>query len=123
MASYILVKTTQPPYSSSAAIDAIEAALAATNIGLNVKYLFINDGVYQLLNNQNSELIAHKNTSKKLSALPLFDVEDIYVCAQSATQRNIDMLTQDLVKALSVESLNAKQIFNLANNAKQILVF
>jgi tRNA 2-thiouridine synthesizing protein C len=49
---YIVIQTTHSPYSSSAAIDAIDAAFAATNIGQSVVYVFAGDGVFQLTRNQ-----------------------------------------------------------------------
>ncbi len=87
---YLVVITTRAPYSTSSAIDALEAAIAATNIGINVIFIFDGDGVLQLLPCQYSDQINHKSTLKRLSALPLFDVENIYISQRNAEKYNID---------------------------------
>jgi len=123
MTPYLLIQTSQAPYSSSAAIDALEAAYAATNIGLNVKFMFVDDGVFQLLNHQNSDAIAHKSMAKKLAALPMFDIEDIYVCRASAEQRDINLEELALVEQLSVKSVAAETTQTLLLQASNVLVF
>jgi tRNA 2-thiouridine synthesizing protein C len=121
--AYILIQTTAAPYSTSLGIDALEAAFAATNIGLRVKFVFIDDGIYQLLNHQQSQAIGHKSLAKKLSALPLFDIEDIYVCAHSARERQIDLTDNLLVNSLSVCVVDNQEMKGLLDHADHILVF
>lgn len=123
MTQYIMIQTSQAPYSTSAAIDALEAAYAATNIGLSVKFMFIDDGVFQLLNHQHSDAIAHKNMAKKLAALPMFDVEDIYVCASSAEQRGIILDELALVEQISAQSITSETTRALLLQASNVLVF
>lgn len=77
----ILVRFTQPPYANSESANGLDFALAATNYGHEVMVLFENKGVLQLL--QSSSLKSVKNHSKRLAALPFFDIEECYVCAPS----------------------------------------
>lgn len=119
MMQYLLIQSTQAPYSSSFATDAYEAALAATNIGLYVKFVCVGDGIYQLSRQQQSGDIAHKNMAKKLSALPLFDIEDIYVL-------NNDLSLCGLSKSdllLDVTIIEKDELNTLCDQAHQVLVF
>lgn len=120
---YILIQTTAAPYASSHSIDALEAALAATNIGMSVKFIFIDDGLYQLANNQQSQAVGHKNLAKKLSALPLFDVDDVYVCTESAKKRHINLVDNTLMASLSANVIDNKQLLSLVEHADHVLVF
>jgi tRNA 2-thiouridine synthesizing protein C len=117
--AYLLIITTHAPYHTSAAADALEAALAASNVGIDTRVLFQSDGVYQLLNLQQAEAIKHKNIFKKLSALPLFDVEHIYVDSSSLDARKLK-LSQGAIPWLA---LNEDEVMSLIKNAKNILVF
>ena len=117
MTPYILIQSTRAPYSSSAAVDAYEAALAASNLGLRVKYVFVDKGIHQLNVNQQGQLISHKNMAKKLSALPLFDVEELYALSSS------NITKEDLVLSDDIEFIDHAAFVSLCENASQILVF
>lgn len=121
--NYIYIQTNAAPYSSGKAIDAYEAALGATNIGLHVKFVFASDGVYQLLSNQQPELINHKSIAKKLGALSFFDVEDIFVCEASAKQRNIQLEKNTLFNSLEAKAVSNTELYMLQANASQVLIF
>lgn len=117
MTPYILIQSTRAPYSTSSAIDAYEAALAASNLGLRVKYVFIDKGIHQLNVKQQGLLLSHKNMAKKLSALPLFDVEELYVLSSSNT------VIEDLVLEDEIKFIDHEEFTYLCENASQILVF
>ncbi|MFT6269082.1 MAG: tRNA 2-thiouridine synthesizing protein C [Alphaproteobacteria bacterium] len=116
---YIVIQTTQPPYSTGNAIDSLEAALAATNIGLRVIYIFVGDGVFQLLNNQQNELISHKSVYKKLTALPLFDVNLIF--AQGAAIRANQISVNEI--NLDVNIIEGSEMVKICARAQHVLVF
>jgi tRNA 2-thiouridine synthesizing protein C len=116
---YLLVINTKAPYHTSAAQDAFEAALAASNVGLEVRVLFDEDGVYQLVETQSPEVISHKNMFKKLCSFPLFDVEKIYVNDTALLNRGIS-LESDKLESTRLES---EQVKTLIKNAHHVLVF
>ena len=64
--------------------------MAAAAFDQSVAMLFLGDGVLQLLNRQNSEGIAQKSLEKQLGALPLYDVNEIYVDADALRERGFD---------------------------------
>lgn len=115
----LLVITSEPPYSTSASIDALEAALAATNIGMEVGYLFRDKAVFQLINGQVSNAINHKSTLKRLSLLPLFDIDSIYVCKKSAETFGITLDHLDF----DVELVDLQKIQHTINRSKSVLSF
>ncbi|WP_412972997.1 DsrE family protein [Glaciecola sp. MF2-115] len=85
----LLIISTRPPYYSSAAQDALEAALAASNVGLSVTFVFMGGGLYQLLNGQDSKQIGKKSISKQIKAMPLYDIEPIYFMDSDLSERQI----------------------------------
>lgn len=114
-----MVITSEPPYSTSTPIDALEAAIAATNIGLEVGYLFRDKAVFQLINGQASNAINHKSTLKRLSLLPLFDIESIYVCKKSVETFGISL--EHLV--FDVELVDSQKIQHTIRSSKSVLSF
>ena len=116
---YIVIQTTQPPYSSSSAIDALEAALAATNIGVNVIFVFVGEGVYQLHNKQENSAIFHKSTFKKLKVLPLFDVDKIYAQHSSLIEHGVSLPNQ----MTNISPISDTELVDICKQAKHVLVF
>jgi tRNA 2-thiouridine synthesizing protein C len=119
LSAYLLIISTKAPYHTSASVDALEAALAASNVGIDTRILFQSDGVYQLLSSQAPEQIAHKNVFKKLSALPLYDIEHIYVDQHSLDERGLH-LSASSIPWLALESHDTIKLIKNANN---VLVF
>ena len=73
----------QSPYGSSLARASVDLALAMGAFEQNYDLLFMGAGVLQLIQKQDSEQIGVKNISRILSSLPLFDMDSVYVDAQS----------------------------------------
>ena len=76
----------QPPYGSSLARAAVDTALAAAAFDQPVCLLFLDQGVLQLLPEQDTEALGVKNLGKLLSSLPLYDIDKVYV-DRAALQR------------------------------------
>jgi tRNA 2-thiouridine synthesizing protein C len=97
-----LVITSSAPYGSAQAREATDLALATALFDQKVSLLFQGDGVFQLLTDQNPASIEQKNLSAMQQALPLYDVEDLFYCAESLQERGIDQNRLTLpAKALS----------------------
>jgi len=88
----------QAPYGSTLAKDALDAILATSAYEQDLSIAFIDDGVFQLINNQQSELIDQKNIARILSALPLYDITQLFVCAASLAERGVtlDAISEDI---------------------------
>ena len=77
----------QSPYSGNLAREALDVAFAAGIFNQQVSVLFMDDGVWQLLPDQQSSLIGVKQQYAMLTALPLYDIEHVYVDAVSLAVR------------------------------------
>jgi tRNA 2-thiouridine synthesizing protein C len=110
MSKKLLIISRRPPYGSNLSREALDVALAAAVYDQEIGILFMDDGVFQLLENQNPEDIEQKNIASILPALSLYGIDTIYVHKESledrALKRNelvldgIKILTNDDVKKL-----------------------
>jgi tRNA 2-thiouridine synthesizing protein C len=80
----------RPPYGAAFAREALDVALAAAAFEQRVALLFLGDGVLQLLPAQEAEALGQKPLDKQLGALPLYDVEELYVDAEALQARALD---------------------------------
>ena len=94
------------PYGQTLAREALDVALTAATFDQTVALLFMGDGVQQLIRAQQPSAIAQKALDKQLAALPLYDVETIYV--EAAALRARGLAADDL--ALPVQLLDAVAI-------------
>lgn len=85
----LLVVSRQAPWSSLAAREALDLVLAGGAFDLPLGLLFLDDGVFQLLENQQSSALQQKNLSANLQALPLFGVEALFVSSRSLQERGL----------------------------------
>lgn len=81
--------------------------------------LFLDDGVWQLTDNQQADLISKKNHQKMASALPLFGIDQLYYAQSSLEERNI----QSDHLAIAAEAITDQQVGTLLQNSKNILSF
>ncbi|MGS2722450.1 sulfurtransferase complex subunit TusC [Porticoccus sp. GXU_MW_L64] len=89
MSNGLLFVLRTAPYGSSLAREGLEAALAAASLGQSVSVLFMDDGVFQLVNDQQPAHIGQKNNGAMAAALPIYDIEQRYVDAHSLNARNL----------------------------------
>jgi tRNA 2-thiouridine synthesizing protein C len=81
----------RPPYGSSLAREALDVALAAAAFDQPVAMLFLGDGVLQLLPQQKADAIDQKPLDKQLGALPLYDIDQLYVDADALQARKLSL--------------------------------
>ena len=85
----ILALCRHAPYGNTLAREGLEAVLACAAMDQVPEVLFINDGVFQLLE-QAPVGLGEKNLRRNLQALPMFGVETLYLCARSLGERGLD---------------------------------
>ena len=88
MSKNVLALCRQAPYGNALAREGLEAVLAAAAMDQAPAVLFCGDGVFQLLP-QSPTGIGEKSLQRNIQALPMFGVEQLYVCSASLTQRGI----------------------------------
>lgn len=79
------------PHGTIYAQEALEVVLIAGAFDQDVSLVFMDDGVYQLARNQNTEAIGLKNFARSYRALGDFDVHKIYVDEDSLRARGLGM--------------------------------
>ena len=75
----ILIVNRQPPHGTLAMKEGIDVALINSAFGQSLSVLFLEDGIYQLLKNQNPQSITIKDHAATFSAFELYDINSIYV--------------------------------------------
>jgi tRNA 2-thiouridine synthesizing protein C len=78
------------PYGGDGARQTLDIAFAAAVFERDVRYLFIGDGVYQLLRGQETAGIAAKPHAAALETLELYGIETVYVLKSALNERGID---------------------------------
>lgn len=116
----ILFISRQAPYGNANAREALDALLAASAYDQDLSLLFMDDGVFQLLSEQNPKTIHQKNLGASFQALELYGLEKIYAHAESLKKRGLERSDLSID---NIETLNSEQIKQLMAQQDQILSF
>ncbi len=87
--SGLAIINSKAPFSSTYGKDALDIALIFGSFEQKVSLFFQGDGVYQLIDDQNATLLSIKDYLKTFSAFEFYDIEDIFVCQQSLSNRQL----------------------------------
>jgi tRNA 2-thiouridine synthesizing protein C len=117
MPQSLLIVTRQAPWSGLGAREALDIALAGGAFDLPLGLLFLDDGVFQLAQNQQPASLALKDLQANLQALPMFGVEALYVSARSLAERGM----HDASLQLPVEVLDDTALSGLFNRYDQVI--
>ena len=88
------------PYGTIYALESLEVVLIGAAFDQDVSLAFVDDGVYQLAKDQNTDAIGMKNFSPTYKALGDYEVNKIYVDSASLEERG---LTVDDLMPLTYE--------------------
>lgn len=109
------------PHGSSISREGLDALLAATafcdedDIGV----FFMDDGVFNLLSEQQPERILQKDFIRTFKLLDLYDIEQRFICQDSLEKRGI--LENHLI--LSAEKIDRTSFMAKLNQAEKLLTF
>lgn len=87
----VLIVLRHSPYGSSLAKASLDVTLATAAFEQAVDLLFLGDGVLQLLPDQDSRPLGIRNIGRQLASLPLYDIDGVYVDAESAKRYNVNL--------------------------------
>ncbi|WP_018232021.1 sulfurtransferase complex subunit TusC [Thioalkalivibrio thiocyanodenitrificans] len=107
------------PYGTIYALESLEVVLIAAAFEQDVSLAFIDDGVYQIKKGQDTQQIGMKNFSPTYRALEGYDVEKLYVEAESLAERG---LTEDDL-LVPVEVMAREDLARLMDEQDVILSF
>lgn len=105
------------PYGTIYALENLEVVLIAAAFEQDVSVVFLDDGVFQLKKDQNTEGIGMKNFSNTYRALDDYDVEKIYVEKESLDMRG--MTEDDLI--IDVEVLTTEELREIMNQQDVVI--
>lgn len=118
MPKSLLIVSRQAPWSGPGAKEALDIVLAGGAFDLPIGLLFMDDGTFQLLPEQNAAVIEQKNLTANLQALSLFGVDDLYACNHSLTERGISPAS---LAVPDVQPLSAEEIRALFDRYDQVI--
>jgi len=109
----ILIVNRKAPFGSAFAKEALDVGLIAAAFGQKLGMLFMDDGVYQLLKQQDPADINQKNSSQTLPMLEMYDVKEVYVEAESLQARNLSaadlLIPVDIIDSQTTSELLEQQ--------------
>jgi tRNA 2-thiouridine synthesizing protein C len=98
----VAILNASAPLSIANAKDSLDIALIFGSYEQAISLYFQGEGVYQLIPNQQPELIQQKDFLKTLAALEFYDIDNIYVCRHSLIQRGLaDIFSIDNLQVLN----------------------
>ena len=109
------------PHGTSISREGLDAILAATafcepnDIGI----FFIDDGVLNLIDNQQPEIIQQKDFIRTFKLLDLYDVEQRFICTASLQKFTLD--NRELI--LSCEKIDRSLLLEKLNQAEKLFTF
>lgn len=93
---------THAPHGSSTGREGLDALLAASAI-TSPGVFFISDGVLQLLPGQQPGLILARDYIATFKILPLYDIDDCWICAASLRQRGLSSDSPFIIDVTALE--------------------
>lgn len=101
--------------------EGLDALLAATAFcdEEEIGVFFIDDGVLNLLDGQNPELLLQKDFIRTFKLLDLYDIEQRFVCADSLDQYNLQ--AEQLI--ISAEKIDRTSLINKLSQAEKVFTF
>lgn len=103
MAKKFICVNRKAPYGTIYALESLEVVLIAAALNQDVSLAFIDDGVYQLVKDQQTQEIGMKGFSATYNALGDHGVNKLYVESESLTERG---LTEDDLMQVVYEDEN-----------------
>lgn len=107
------------PHGTIYALESLETVLIGAAFDQDVSMVFIDDGVYQLKKDQQTETLEMKNFSKTYRALEMYDVEKLFVEKESLEARG--MTQEDLV--VEVDILDRAALSKLMDEQDVVMSF
>ena len=109
------------PHGNAISREGLDALLAATAFcdEEEIGVFFIDDGVLNLLDGQNPELLLQKDFIRTFKLLNLYDIEQRFVCADSLDQYHLN--TEQLI--ISAEKIDRTSLINKLSQAEKVFTF
>lgn len=123
----------RPPYGTVYALESLEVVLIGAAFEQDVSLLFLDDGVFQLVKNQDTKDSDMKNFSPTYNALGDYDINKIYVSKDALKKRGLsedDLLPltwededDDWAEKKSIKIVSKSEIKEITESQDVILSF
>ena len=109
------------PHGNAISREGLDALLAATAFcdEEEIGVFFVDDGVLNLLDGQNPELLLQKDFIRTFKLLDLYDIEQRFVCADSLDQYNLQI--EQLI--ISAEKIDRTSLINKLRQVEKVFTF
>jgi tRNA 2-thiouridine synthesizing protein C len=84
---------TSAPHGTTAGREGLDALMAASAFTDDIGVFFMSDGVFQLVANQQPGAILARDYIATFKVLPLYDINECWVCQASMRERGLDDAT------------------------------
>ena len=121
------------PYGSIYALESLEVVLISAAFEQDVSLAFVDDGIFQLVDNQKTDDIGMKNFSGAYKALGDFEITKLYVEKESLEERGltIDSLMplvyededDDWEEKPSIKVVSREELANIMDEQNIVLSF
>ncbi|MCG9696649.1 sulfurtransferase complex subunit TusC [Shewanella sp. Isolate11] len=107
------------PHGNASSREGLDLALLSASFEQEISLVFADDGVLNLLKEQQPSLIGGRDFISTFKALPLYDIDNTYACKQSMNERGISE-SQSLI---DVELLELDEIKQQLTQADEVFVY
>ena len=109
------------PHGTSISREGLDAILAATAFcdPDDIGAFFIDDGVLNLINHQQPEIIQQKDFIRTFKLLDLYDVEQRFICTESLQKFKLE----DKQLILSCEKIDRSLLIEKLNQTEKLFTF
>ncbi|QIM62005.1 tRNA 2-thiouridine(34) synthase TusC [Pasteurellaceae bacterium Orientalotternb1] len=113
---------TQPPYGTSTSREGLDALLSASAFidESRIAICFLHDGVFNLLANQQPELILQKDHISTFKLIELYELTECFICQESVQKRRL--AEQDWLLS-TAKFVSYSQIFDVLTRSEKVLTF
>ncbi len=102
----------QGPHQTPQAREAFDILLMASSFANKISLLFLSDGLFQLIKQQDTTLLAIQNFTSAYKALTLYDINNVYVAKDDLLARGLTeadlILATTLLDDIEISALIAQ---------------
>nr|WP_314267868.1 sulfurtransferase complex subunit TusC [uncultured Moellerella sp.] len=101
---------TTMPHGQASGREGLDALLATSALTDEIAAFFLSDGVCQLIKHQQPSLIHSRDYISTFKVLPLYDIDQLYLCREDLEARGLSEESEWIVKAdvISAEQIGQK---------------
>ncbi len=113
------ILNTQAPFASQSARDSLDLAMTLATYEQELSLFFKGEAVLQLLKSQKSLEIGRKDFTKTFKALPLYDIEQVYLDESALKEYNLSLADLSIEPTL----LNSSAFYAMLNTHSTVFTF